>query len=44
MFCSAKGNHAGVLGPDNDQMRFYLNELPDTLWEAMAKANYEADE
>ncbi len=38
VFCSAKDNHAGVSGPDNDQMKFYLDELPDALTVAMAEA------
>ena len=46
VFCSAKNNHAGWMRPDNYQMKFYLNDLPDTLAAAMTEAerHYEAGE
>ena len=31
LFCSEKGNHAGVRGSDSEQMNFYGNKLPEDL-------------
>jgi hypothetical protein len=31
LFCSEKGNHAGSLRPDNQQMKFYWQDLPEEL-------------
>jgi hypothetical protein len=39
LFCSEKGNHSGWVGPDNDQMKFYGDQLPDELVEAMNAAS-----
>ncbi len=33
LFCSEKGNHAGYVGPDNEQMKFRANELGGELAE-----------
>ncbi len=38
VFCSEKGNHAGWKRPDSDQMKFYLDTLPDELRKAMSDA------
>jgi hypothetical protein len=35
VFCSAKGNHAGYERQDDPRMKFYVDKLPDGLWEAM---------
>ncbi len=35
LFCSEKENHAGYARPDSEQMKFYLNQLPKELLEAM---------
>jgi hypothetical protein len=35
VFCSLKGNHAGYGRPDDSQMKLYLDQLPDGLWQAM---------
>jgi hypothetical protein len=35
LFCSEKDNHAGCRQPDSGQMKFYLNQLPKELLEAM---------
>ena len=31
LFCSAKGNHAGYRSSDNEQMKRFLDQLPDGL-------------
>jgi len=37
VFCSLKGNHAGYDRPDDGRMKFYLDKLPDGLWEMMTR-------
>jgi hypothetical protein len=39
LFCSEKGNHAGYPRRDSDQMKFYGDQLPDELVEAMNAAS-----
>jgi hypothetical protein len=31
LFCSDKGNHAGTVRPDSDQMKFYWDQLPEDV-------------
>lgn len=31
LFCSEKSNHAGYIGPDSDQLKFYADQLPDEV-------------
>ena len=31
LFCSEKSNHAGYIGSDSDQLKFYADQLPDEV-------------
>jgi len=33
--CSLKGNHAGYKGSDSEQLKFYLQDLPEALREVI---------
>jgi hypothetical protein len=38
LFCSKKGNHAGYKRQDDSRLKFYFNQLPEELRQAMTKA------
>lgn len=38
LFCSEKGNHAGYARQDSDQMKVYVDRMPDGLWKAITAA------
>ena len=38
VYCSEKGNHAGYKRGDDSRMKFYADQLPDELWQAMTAA------
>ena len=38
VFCSEKGNHAGVRRSDDDRMKFYFGDLPEALRRAISES------